>query len=191
MLCTQAVAPPLSALAVAAHSALPSSGMASATRLRLSKWEEAEADACGIAPPSDRLVGHEIHGGLDFIVGQAGATATGGHHAFGACKAFNGVLVGASPSIRHHAMELVCSGNGGPAKWVAAEVTKDISTAEAMGMDCPLCLPSSVPPPHLTPFVSGMPAPLHLAIWRAEPLHPLLLRHRPPARAPPFFTEPT
>lgn len=84
-------------------------------------------------------------------------------------------------------MELVCSGNGGPAKWVAAEVTKDISTAEAMGMDCPLCLPSSVPPPHLTPFVSGMAAPLHLAIWRAEPPHPLLLRHRPPARAPPPF----
>ena len=101
------------------------------------------------------------------------------------------LVAGASPSIRHHAMELVCSGNGGPAKWVAAEVTKDISTAEAMGMDCPLCLPSNVPPPHLTPFVSAMPAPWHLAIWRAEPLHPLLLRHRPPARAPPFFTEPT
>ena len=96
------------------------------------------------------------------------------------------LVAGASPAIRHHAMELVCSGNGGPAKWVAAEVTKDISAAESMGMDCPLCLPSSVPPPHLTPFVSGMPAPLHLAIWRAEPLHPLLLRHRPPARAPPF-----
>ena len=97
------------------------------------------------------------------------------------------LVTGASPSIRHHAMELVCSGNGGPAKWVAAEVTKDISTAKAMGMDCPLCLPSSVPPPHVTHFVSAMAAPLHLAIWRAEPPHPLLLRHRPPARAPPFF----
>ena len=49
---------------------------------------------------------------------------------------------------------------------VAAEVTKDISTAEAMGMDCPLCLPSSVPPPHLTPLFLPCQRPLHLAIWR-------------------------
>ena len=74
------------------------------------------------------------------------------------------LVAGASPSIRHHAMELVCSGNGGPAKWVAAEVTKDISTAEAMGMDCPLCLPSNVPPPHFTPLFLPCQRP---CIWRS------------------------
>lgn len=97
------------------------------------------------------------------------------------------LMAAASPSVQHRAMELVCSGNGGPAKWVASEVTKSTSASDTAGMDCPQCLPTNVLPPEVTPFAQPAPAPFHLATWRAESLYPLLLRHRPPARAPPFF----
>jgi hypothetical protein len=95
----------------------------------------------------------------------------------------------ASPLVRPRAMELACAGAG---HTVLLEQTADgLAPADAPALDCPLCLPADVPPPAVARTDSVQPVPV-----QAEPRKPWRVathfsRHRPPARAPPFFTEPS
>jgi hypothetical protein len=91
----------------------------------------------------------------------------------------------ASPLVRPRTMELACSGAGHA---VLLEQTADgLAPADAPALDCPLCLPADVPPPAAASVEGLQPLPM-----QAEPRKPWRVaahfsRHRPPARAPPFF----
>lgn len=93
----------------------------------------------------------------------------------------------ASPLIQPRSLELACSGTG---QTVLLVRTADgLQAADVPGIDCPLCLPTGLPPPlpHSAPPPPHAAFPMGTAVpWR---LAVLPLRQRPPARAPPppFF----
>jgi len=95
----------------------------------------------------------------------------------------------ASPLIRPHAMQVACSGGGHAV--LLLQTADGLAPVDAPALDCPLCLPADVPPSAAlcTSFVQPAPVQARQRLpWRVAVLPH---RHLPPARAPPFFTEPS
>lgn len=90
----------------------------------------------------------------------------------------------ASPLVRPHSMELVCSAASGATLVVHAKTGNAV--LDTLGLHCLLCLPGSVPPP------PAHRAPPALAVAMAPPAlppgapPPAPTAAPPPARAPPL-----
>jgi hypothetical protein len=94
----------------------------------------------------------------------------------------------ASPLVKPQAMELICSGSGVMKLLIQND---DGSSQEAVGntLDCPLCVPSSAPPPPLTPLKAEPAQPLAYGLQSIPAARIASLVAAPlPARGPPAFS---
>lgn len=94
----------------------------------------------------------------------------------------------ASPLLHPQAMDIVCSGSGAPR--LVVKTIDGLVAADAAGLHCPLCLAADAPPNACTATPATAPLPTFQPC-----IHPQVSALssgalRPPARAPPRFSEP-
>lgn len=95
-----------------------------------------------------------------------------------------GVAV-AAPLVHPQRIEWVCSAGGEP-RWVVAGAGEDAAVPAHHGLECPLCLPTVLPPPSIQAGAHAQALPTHLPtpLYRAPPA---TLAGAPfPPRAPPL-----
>lgn len=96
-----------------------------------------------------------------------------------------GVAV-ASPMVRPHAMELVCT-SGGAIQLVAVDSGEEASASAPHALDCPLCLAATLPPAQRMQ-ASTQPQPLGRALHPIVSARIAALVGAPlPPRGPPFL----
>ncbi|WCM87078.1 DUF2946 domain-containing protein [Acidovorax sp. NCPPB 3576] len=94
-----------------------------------------------------------------------------------------GVAV-AAPFVHPQRIEFVCSA-GGELRWVVSGVGEDAAVPTGHGLECPLCLPTALPPPSIRAQAHAQLVPTHITgpLYRA-PLTTAAGAPFPP-RAPP------
>jgi hypothetical protein len=90
----------------------------------------------------------------------------------------------ASPLVRPRSMELVCSAASGAT--LVAHAKTGNAVLDTLGLDCPLCLPGSAPPPPAHRAPPALPVAMAAPEVPPSPHTPAPTAAPPPARAPPL-----